>query len=143
MKVEDQPAPIKTKATPSWELVILFTQYLQQQTQEPDVHTVFEQLIADMQERHKVGVKRYGTPLQAGNGRNHLVDAYQELLDFTVYIRTQLEEMQVDPLRVLHAMSGMPVEEVFTEEAVTFAQLFLNSVTQLAVLRRIISAQAS
>lgn len=69
--IQDQPPPIPNDETPSWELVI-----------------------ADMHERHRIGIERYGTPLQAGNGRDHLVDAYQEALDLVVYLRTEICERE-------------------------------------------------
>lgn len=47
---------------------------------------------ADLLEREQVGVARYGTPLQAFNGRDALVDAYQEALDLACYLRQALEE---------------------------------------------------
>ncbi len=46
----------------------------------------------DLQARKALGTRRYGTPLQAFNGRDSLVDLYQELLDACVYIRTVIEE---------------------------------------------------
>jgi hypothetical protein len=49
-------------------------------------------VIADMHERDQVGRERYGTPLQAHNGRDALVDAYQEALDLVVYLRQAIEE---------------------------------------------------
>ena len=49
-------------------------------------------LVADMSERHRVGCERYGMPLQAGNGRDALVDAYQEALDLCAYMRQAHEE---------------------------------------------------
>src|SRR4051812_20566818 len=67
--VADQPPPTQTTGVPVWELVI-----------------------ADMQERDRVGRERYGTPLQAHNGRDALVDAYQEALDLVVYLRQAIEE---------------------------------------------------
>lgn len=53
---------------------------------------VWEQVIADMHERHQIGIKRYKTPLQAFNGRNALVDAYQEALDLSVYLKQRIIE---------------------------------------------------
>ena len=50
--------------------------------------TEFERLIPMMAERRQLGIDRYGTPLQRDNGRNHLVDACQELLDAAVYLYT-------------------------------------------------------
>jgi hypothetical protein len=49
-------------------------------------------VIRDIEQRRLVGIERYGTPLQAHNGRNPLVDAYQESLDQTTYLRQALEE---------------------------------------------------
>lgn len=67
--IQDQPPPIQNNSTPVWDLVI-----------------------QDMQERDHVGRQRYGTPLQAHNGRDALVDAYQEALDLAVYLRQLIEE---------------------------------------------------
>lgn len=53
---------------------------------------IWELVIQDMQDRHESGIKKYGTPLQAFNGRNALIDAYQELLDLCVYLRQKIEE---------------------------------------------------
>jgi len=53
-----------------------------------------ELVIADMRERDHVGRQRYGTPLQANNGRDALLDAYQEALDLVVYLRQAIEERQ-------------------------------------------------
>ena len=47
---------------------------------------------ADLEEREAIGCQRYGTPLQAFNGRDALVDAYQEALDLACYLRQAIEE---------------------------------------------------
>lgn len=57
-----------------------------------DKPAVWGLVIADMHERDKVGRQRYGTPLQPHNGRDALVDAYQEGLDLVVYLRQRIEE---------------------------------------------------
>jgi hypothetical protein len=49
-------------------------------------------VIADMQARDASGQAKYGTPLQAHNGRDALVDAYQESLDLAVYLRQVIIE---------------------------------------------------
>ena len=56
---------------------------------------VTEAVVADMKERSKIGTEKYGTPLMTGNGRNALVDAYQEALDLTVYIKQHLLENNI------------------------------------------------
>lgn len=50
-------------------------------------------LRADMRERHELGVKKYGTPLRVWNGRDPVVDAYQEALDLVVYATQALERL--------------------------------------------------
>lgn len=57
-----------------------------------DKPAVWDLVVADMQERDKVGRQRYGTPLQPNNGRDPLVDLYQELLDAVVYCRQAIYE---------------------------------------------------
>lgn len=46
----------------------------------------------DIEERDKIGEKKYNTRLQAFNGRDALVDAYQEALDLVVYLRQAIFE---------------------------------------------------
>lgn len=53
-------------------------------------------VVNDMEQRDRVGRERYGTPLTTNNGRDQLVDAYQELLDSAAYLRAAwLEGHQV------------------------------------------------
>lgn len=49
-------------------------------------------VIADMVERKRIGIERYGVPLTIQNGRKPLVDLYQELLDAVMYVRQEIEE---------------------------------------------------
>ena len=49
-------------------------------------------VIEDMQARRLVGMERYSRPLQAFNGRDAMIDLYQELLDAAVYARQYIEE---------------------------------------------------
>jgi len=55
----------------------------------PSIHDL---VIADMEERKALGKRRYNSLLQAGNGRDALVDLYQELLDACAYARQMIEE---------------------------------------------------
>lgn len=67
-RIEDQPEPTGD-GTPVWDLVV-----------------------SDMKERDNLGRQRYGTPLRTWNGRDALIDAYQEILDLAVYVRQEIEE---------------------------------------------------
>ena len=49
-------------------------------------------IAADLQERKQLGLARYGSLLQAHNGRDALRDMYEELEDAAVYARQALEE---------------------------------------------------
>lgn len=51
-------------------------------------------VIADIEARKALGLKKYKTLLQAGNGRNMLLDAYEESLDLCIYLRGALEEQR-------------------------------------------------
>ena len=51
-----------------------------------------DQVIADIEARKEVGLKRYGTLLQAFNGRDALQDAYEEVLDLCVYLKQVIVE---------------------------------------------------
>lgn len=53
-------------------------------------------LVADIQTRKAHGIRKYGMPLHAGNGRDMLLDAYEEALDLAVYLRGALEERTAD-----------------------------------------------
>lgn len=82
-----QPAPVDSGHRPCWPLVIIDVgecSYL-------DAATT-SLLVADMRARDEQGRAKYGVPLAAHNGRDHLADAYQEALDGCVYLRAQLEE---------------------------------------------------
>lgn len=49
-------------------------------------------VIADLCDRRAKGVKTYGEPLKADNGRDALRDAYEEALDLACYLRQAIEE---------------------------------------------------
>ena len=58
-------------------------------TTSPIMHELVRQ---DLLDRLNIGVKRYGQPLQGFNGRNALKDAYDEVLDQSVYLRQAIFE---------------------------------------------------
>lgn len=72
---------------------------------------IVDLVIADMVERKRVGTERYGTPLQAHNGRDMLVDAYQEALDQCIYLRGEIED-RADPVPRFSAWDLAQISEV-------------------------------
>lgn len=57
-----------------------------------DTKAIWDLVKKDIEDRNQSGIKKYGTALQAFNGRNSLIDAYQEALDLVVYLRQAIEE---------------------------------------------------
>lgn len=53
---------------------------------------IWDLVVDDMRDRDNLGRQRYNTPLKSWNGRDALVDAYQEVLDLAVYMRQEIEE---------------------------------------------------
>lgn len=53
---------------------------------------IWDLVVNDMLDRDDMGKRKHGTRLQAGNGRDALIDAYQEALDLVVYLRQAIEE---------------------------------------------------
>lgn len=64
-----QPAPRRGFAPCTWDLVI-----------------------TDMKDRDVGGERKYGLRHQWDNGRDHLVDAYQENLDQSLYLRAEIQK---------------------------------------------------
>lgn len=93
MNTPENP-PKKNASTPVWDLVI-----------------------ADMTERDQIGRQKYGTPLQAGNGRDPLVDAYQEALDLVVYLRQAICEREISCENGTELPRAKTIHERFTISA--------------------------
>lgn len=55
-----------------------------------DEEDIQSRVIRDIEKRRQVGIERYGTALQPFNGRSTLLDAYEESLDKTVYLKSLL-----------------------------------------------------
>lgn len=89
---DEQPPPTHNDHPACWDLVI-------EDLREAKfvAHKVrVEETLVDMRERDQVGFERYGTRLQPFNGRDSLIDAYQEGLDLCVYLRTALYELETE-----------------------------------------------
>jgi hypothetical protein len=57
-----------------------------------DALDIQSQVIADIEARRLVGISRYGTALQPNNGRDALLDAYEESLDLACYLKQAMVE---------------------------------------------------
>lgn len=81
-------------ATPDeWNQAAQKSLFTPQQAPVPSQHpAAWSLVIADMANRDAFGASKYGVRLQPGNGRDNLVDAYQEVLDLAVYLRAAIYE---------------------------------------------------
>ena len=105
----------------------------------PTVHEgepyVADLVIQDIEERKQVGIQRYGTPLQAFNGRDVTLDAYEEALDLATYLRQlRLERGQ---LFLAVQRLGMALEDVIgsplpTKFSEPLDQLYYGLFTELS-----------
>lgn len=59
---------------------------------QPGKEVVWRHVMRDLEERVELGKQRYGTELMTRNGRDPLVDAYQEALDLVLYLRQAILE---------------------------------------------------
>lgn len=57
-----------------------------------DSVAILDLVVEDIRQRDAIGVQRYGTRLQANNGRDALRDAYEEALDLAFYLKQALVE---------------------------------------------------
>ncbi len=67
---------------------------LPQPPPQPGDGRILDLVIDDLTTRADAGKLKYGVYLQAHNGRDALVDAYQEALDLAMYLRQKLEEQR-------------------------------------------------
>jgi len=61
-----------------------------------DSESVHSLVVADILARKALGLQRYGSLLQAHNGRDAFRDLYEELLDAACYVRQIMEERKVN-----------------------------------------------
>lgn len=127
-----EPAPIATDRRPSWE--ILLAHSIERLPQARLLHE-------DMRERDRFGRLKYGVPLTSGNGRNHLVDAYQELLDFAVYLTNELDERGFPPRVLCKNADGDQTWIVMPADVFTLHELLRGTIFNLAAIRLMIERQ--
>ena len=124
--IVDQPSPKATDRRPSWDIVMAYVDQLRRDKAHVPLGVdadVISLVLSDMRERDVVGEKRYGVRLTSGNGRDHLVDAYQELLDSCVYLMNELDEHGV-------GLSTQLTDDVFPDKA---HRWYLHDVQQLCL----------
>ena len=74
----------------------------------PDIQSL---VVADLLARRHLGIERYGTPLQPGNGRDALRDLYEELVDSVCYLKQLLVERDTPGMSQLGHKKRPPAPE--------------------------------
>ena len=69
---------------------------IHQPSPQPGEHVVLTHVLADIRERAEAGKLKYGCYLQTHNGRDALMDAYQEAIDLVMYLRQVILEREND-----------------------------------------------
>lgn len=73
----------------------------------PNDHpSIQDAVIADIEARKQLGIKRYGSSLKPFNNRNSLQDGYEEAMDLTLYLKQALVE-QASPIKQM-AIKDVP-----------------------------------
>jgi len=84
----------------------------QQPTPKTNEHRpIIEYVMQDLRKRAEVGKERYGTYLQPNNGRDALLDAYEEALDQTMYLKQEIIERQIMKERI--RLFGISIAGIF------------------------------
>lgn len=86
----------------------------------------YQDLCADLETRKAFGIAKYGTALQPFNGRDPLVDVYQELLDGLQYMRQAIFEFE-------NGKEPSPARAAYLRSH--YQQLALSAISVRALLR--------
>lgn len=110
-------------------------------TQPPPIHTAerptVDEVIEDLKVRKAMGIKKYGVPLQPSNGRDSLQDAYEEVLDLTLYVKNEIRRRDgvADMIASARAANKAMYERILRLEADADAQA-RRHVETIQALRR-------
>jgi hypothetical protein len=84
--VDQQQTPQNPpQGVPTWDLVRMDLDARRRRQERPT--PVLDAVYEEAGERDRMGREKYGVPLMTNNGRDSLVDAYQESMDLAVYLR--------------------------------------------------------
>lgn len=64
----------------------------------PGMENVAGAVLVDIKARIEMGERKYGTVLQTHNGRDALMDAYQEAIDLVFYLKQAIMECKKETI---------------------------------------------
>ena len=84
----------------------------QQPLPKPGREVVLFHVLDDFKRRAEMGKAQYGTYLETQNGRDALVDAYQEALDLCMYLKQTIMERDAEQRRQYHIDMQAKIQEL-------------------------------
>ena len=87
---------------------------------------IIELVKQDLEARAKVGKEKYGESLRSFNGRNAVLDAYQEALDLVMYMRQVLDEQEEFNYSLKRIVQGSNVYSGPNFETMTDAERYIS-----------------
>jgi hypothetical protein len=84
----------------------------QQPLPKPGQEVVLFHVLDDFKRRAETGKAQYGTYLETHNGRDALVDAYQEALDLCMYLKQTIMERDAEQRRQYHIDMQAKIQEL-------------------------------
>lgn len=88
---------------------------------------VGELVLQDIKDRIELGRERYGTLLTVDNGRDALLDLYEEMLDGVFYLRQEIERRKMSDFTML-VTPDVPVSEDVVSELKSIGAKSVNRV---------------
>jgi hypothetical protein len=74
------------------------------------IQETWRRVIEDAKARNEMGKRKYGRALTAMNGRDALLDAYEESLDLTVYLKQERDRREHCSQQILEFLDMLDVE---------------------------------
>ncbi len=85
-------------------------------------------VMADIEARVEAGRAKYGTLLRASNGRDALMDAYQEAIDLVMYLRQAIQERAESKYGVIDTLRARVAElEAAVSGIYEFAEVYVRA----------------
>lgn len=119
---QPEPPPKAITGPKIWDLVIEDISYMHDSG-------VNQLMIAEARERDAQGEKKYGVALRAFDGRDSMIDAYQEVMDLVVYLKKAVIE-------ATHRKAPKEVTRVFEDH-------YINALLQWGKMRKTIYARTN
>lgn len=91
---------------------------------------VVEEVIKDLRQREEVGLKKYGEKLRTFNGRSATMDAYEEALDLSNYLKQKLLEEDTKKQKIISVFEKAKASSAYVFEIDQMNQELFNKIME-------------